>query len=243
MRSISAGSVAVNRQWPPSHTPIHAVQLAAGTALLMAALSPPTVWNALSLDPVLTNPQLALMLFSLTALLNLGTGLAPLQLAAEISGGALLGGSLGLGCIYLTFAAANSGGIVAKVCTCARQKACTLPCSVGCIAAATSPETAQHRRLLHTDKANRLCADGARARGRETAAPASHTTNTISSSSSSRGSNSLNPSLPKVYVTACHAGRRQPDHHGHPALHTDDAALQAAPVCHLLLHGLPFPGY
>lgn len=66
----------------------------------MAALSAPNVWNALSLDPILANPSLVLLLFSITLLISRSAGLAPLQLAGESCTGAVLGGGLGLASIY-----------------------------------------------------------------------------------------------------------------------------------------------
>lgn len=100
---------------PTSPPLLPCAQLAIGTTCLLAVFSTPTVWNALALDPVLANPALILMLFSLVVLISLGTGLAPLQLAAENMAGGLLGGALGLGCIYLTLAAAGSGNTPTKV--------------------------------------------------------------------------------------------------------------------------------
>ena len=85
--------------------------------VILATFSTPHVWDALSLDPVLGNPCLILMLFSLIILVNLGTGLAPLQLAGETIAGSILGGGLGLACIYLSLAAngGSSANSVSKV--------------------------------------------------------------------------------------------------------------------------------
>jgi hypothetical protein len=97
--------------------PCGLLQLGVGTMFLLAIFSTPHVWNSLSLDPVLANPSLILMLFALIILINLASGLAPLQLASETCAGSLLGGGLGLACIYLSLLAngGSSDNTVTKV--------------------------------------------------------------------------------------------------------------------------------
>ena len=127
--AYTAGPSCCAAQLPPARPPAPrparpasrpAAQLGLGTVLLLAIFSTPAVWNSLALDPVLANPSLILMLYCLVVLINLASGLAPLQLTAENVAGGLLGGSLGLACIYLTLLAngGSTANSVTKVAGC-----------------------------------------------------------------------------------------------------------------------------
>lgn len=74
------------------------------TVLVMAVTSPSQVWAGLSLDPVVANPALVLLLCYLNILFSVGAGLAALQVAAESVAGNCLGAGLGVGIAYAAFA-------------------------------------------------------------------------------------------------------------------------------------------
>lgn len=71
------------------------VQCAAGTAAILAVISVPAVYDALSLDPVMGSVFI-LVFYFIVLLVALSSGIAPLQVAAEQLVGSALGVGLGL---------------------------------------------------------------------------------------------------------------------------------------------------
>lgn len=83
--------------------PPHVKQVATAVLLILAAFSTPVAWNALSLDPILANPSLILVLTVVELLFSIGTGLSAVQIAVESCVGALIGGGLELGVSYAVY--------------------------------------------------------------------------------------------------------------------------------------------
>jgi hypothetical protein len=79
------------------------VQCAAGTAVILAAISAPAVYNALSLNPAM-GPVFIMVFYFLVLLVALSSGVAPVQVAAEQLAGSTLGTGLGLSVIYIIYA-------------------------------------------------------------------------------------------------------------------------------------------
>lgn len=71
------------------------VQCAAGTAAILAVISVPAVYDALSLDPVMGSVFI-LVFYFIVLLVALSSGIAPLQVAAEQLVGSALGVGVGL---------------------------------------------------------------------------------------------------------------------------------------------------
>ncbi|KDD73386.1 hypothetical protein H632_c2233p0, partial [Helicosporidium sp. ATCC 50920] len=72
----------------------------------MVTLSPYVVWDSLSLDPVLGNPALVMLLFFLMSMLTTsGAGITAVQVAAEGVAGAVMGGGASIAIAYISVAA------------------------------------------------------------------------------------------------------------------------------------------
>lgn len=79
------------------------VATALGTAAILGVCSIPAVWDALSLDPVLANCSIILVIFYMTLLVSLSSGQAPAKVAVEQAVGSVVGG-IGIGVVYLVYA-------------------------------------------------------------------------------------------------------------------------------------------
>ncbi|GAB4813726.1 hypothetical protein N2152v2_000772 [Parachlorella kessleri] len=92
-------------------------QSAAGVFVILVIVSPPAVWDALSLEPVLLNPAYISICYQFVLLLNRGgaAGLSHLTMAVHMVAGCVAGAGLGVGCVYIVYAA-NGGyhGTVTK---------------------------------------------------------------------------------------------------------------------------------
>ena len=86
------------------------LQSAAGVFLILVIVSPPAVWDALSLEPVLLNPAYISICYQFVLLLNRGgaAGLSHLTMAVHMVAGCVAGAGLGVGCVYIVYAA-NGG--------------------------------------------------------------------------------------------------------------------------------------
>lgn len=77
--------------------------MATATFLIMATTSPEQPWLALSVDPVVFTPAMALLLCYLNLLFSIGSGQAALQVASELLVGSCMGAGVGMGIMYAAY--------------------------------------------------------------------------------------------------------------------------------------------